>query len=187
MLIIGEIRSFAFGAKSPGFGELCKQGWIPCDGRSLSVSNYGDLFNVIEYTWGSEKPGTSFCVPNLFGSFLRGGTLWQNATLDPQADLRLSPRPELPNKGMSGKNVGSFQDCAFQSHSHIGKGKIEGGVAYHNRTAYTACAGGPSNSEIDINPNGGIETRPKNHYVMYMIYSAKALNHEELNNMLSQI
>lgn len=37
-------------------------GFIPCDGRSLSTSEYPELFGVVGYTWGGS--GSSFNVPD---------------------------------------------------------------------------------------------------------------------------
>ncbi len=43
MIIIGEIRAFAFDGRSQAFVNVVKAGWIPCDGRSLALGLYGEL------------------------------------------------------------------------------------------------------------------------------------------------
>jgi microcystin-dependent protein len=45
-------------------------GFLYCNGQSVSVSQYQDLFNSIGYTYGGA--GSSFNVPDLRGVFLRG-------------------------------------------------------------------------------------------------------------------
>jgi microcystin-dependent protein len=59
---VGEI--IATGSVTP------PQGFLYCNGQSVSVSQYQDLFNSIGYTYGGA--GASFNVPDLRGVFLRG-------------------------------------------------------------------------------------------------------------------
>lgn len=42
-------------------------GWLLCDGSLKAVSNYGDLFAVIAYTYGTGSGGTQFRVPDMRG------------------------------------------------------------------------------------------------------------------------
>ncbi|MEN3748294.1 tail fiber protein [Sphingomonas sp. HF-S3] len=60
---IGEIRAIAF--------SFPPRGWIPCDGRLLSVSQYSPLFAIIGITYGGNGT-TTFAVPNLQGLALTG-------------------------------------------------------------------------------------------------------------------
>ncbi|MGO1073263.1 phage tail protein [Lysobacter sp. CA199] len=55
---VGEIRLFGFG-RTP-------QGWIPCDGRLLAISQYDVLFTLIGTTYGGDGIST-FAVPGLSG------------------------------------------------------------------------------------------------------------------------
>ena len=185
MVIIGELRAFAFGAHTQGFLDAIKQGWIPCDGRPLSITNHEDLYKAIEVTWGARDPGINFCVPNLFGSFLRGATLWTADSKDPDASLRASPRPDLPVQGDNGSNVGSYQECTNQNHSHKGSGKRSGGYASLNGLALTAVNGGPSDSQFGMSAEGGAEARPRNHYVMYMIYGGANLPTDTIDSIIA--
>lgn len=54
---IGTVVEFA--------GSTTPDGWLLCDGRSLSKTQYSDLFNVIGYTYGGS--GNNFNLPNLKG------------------------------------------------------------------------------------------------------------------------
>jgi len=52
---ISEIRIFPFNYNPVG--------WIPCDGRELSVGQYQALYSLIGNLYGGTQ-GSSFCVPN---------------------------------------------------------------------------------------------------------------------------
>lgn len=54
---VGTIVSYA--------GLTAPNGWLICNGQSLSKNDYLDLFNVIEYTYGGEND--NFNIPNLNG------------------------------------------------------------------------------------------------------------------------
>jgi hypothetical protein len=176
MAIIGEIRAFAFDGSSNAYKKVCKAGWIPCDGRALEYKGWPELGEAIGTTWGSKDPGVNFCVPNFFGSFLRGASNWGNVTsYDPDANKRVSPRPELAIPGNIRMYVGSFQKDESKSHHHTENiprrtsgGGAGSGIGYYGTPKV-----------VDSEESGGKETRPKNHYILYMIYSGKELTDQE--------
>jgi microcystin-dependent protein len=53
---MGEIRLFA--------GTYAPQGWLPCDGRSLPISDNEILYSIIGETYGSAGAG-QFNIPNM--------------------------------------------------------------------------------------------------------------------------
>ncbi|GEC14405.1 phage tail protein [Nitrobacter winogradskyi] len=55
---VGEIRLFGF--------SRVPQGWLPCDGSLLSISQYDVLFSLIGTTYGGDGV-TTFAAPNLCG------------------------------------------------------------------------------------------------------------------------
>ena len=61
-------------------GDICyslrneKEGWILCDGRTLSRIDYSDLFEAIGTQYGEGDGTTTFNVPNLSGRFLQMDT-----------------------------------------------------------------------------------------------------------------
>ena len=59
---LGEIRSFAV---SPVASTL-PEGWLPCDGRTLSISSNSALFALIGNTYGGDGR-TTFALPDLRG------------------------------------------------------------------------------------------------------------------------
>lgn len=54
---LGEIRIFA--------GDYAPEGWLLCQGQSLSVSEYQALYSVIGNTYGGDS--VKFNLPNLMG------------------------------------------------------------------------------------------------------------------------
>ena len=60
---IGEIRAFGF--------NFTPQGWIPCDGSTLSIQAYAPLFAIIGIQFGGNGT-TQFKVPDLRGMSLVG-------------------------------------------------------------------------------------------------------------------
>jgi microcystin-dependent protein len=55
---MGEIRTFA--------GNFAPVGWLPCDGRLLSISEYDTLYALIGTTYGGDGVNT-FGLPDLQG------------------------------------------------------------------------------------------------------------------------
>ena len=60
----GEIKMYA-GTDEP-------IGWLKCDGRAISRTDYADLFAVIGTTYGSGDGSTTFNIPDLKGRFPLG-------------------------------------------------------------------------------------------------------------------
>ena len=58
-------------------GDICyslrneKEGWILCDGRAVSRTDYSDLFEAIGTQYGEGDGTTTFNVPNYRGKFLQ--------------------------------------------------------------------------------------------------------------------
>lgn len=58
---LGEIRLFAgYGYRS---SSNVPSGWLPCDGRSVNISDYQALYSLIGTTYGGS--GTTFKLPDL--------------------------------------------------------------------------------------------------------------------------
>jgi microcystin-dependent protein len=54
---IGEIRAFAFG--------FYPRGWLPCDGRTVLITQYQVLFAVISNIYGGNLKDGTFNLPNI--------------------------------------------------------------------------------------------------------------------------
>jgi hypothetical protein len=73
----GDIRSSLFTGMVSYFAtQTPPQGWLVCNGASVSRSTYSDLFNVIGTTYGNGFSTNTFRVPDLRGLFIRG---WNDA------------------------------------------------------------------------------------------------------------
>lgn len=56
-------------------GSTIPAGWLLCDGSMVNKSDYPDLFNAIEPTYGKGNGSTTFNLPNLSGKVLIGTNL----------------------------------------------------------------------------------------------------------------
>lgn len=112
---IGTIQAFS-----------CKDipdGWLLCDGSSVQVDKYPDLFRVIGFTFGGNNV-ESFQLPDLRGRFIRG---WDSTGINDES-----------------REFGSVQEDAFQSHGHNTehiKGTTESGGS-HSHSLYREEHGG---------------------------------------------
>src|SRR5690625_109412 len=62
----GEVRAFA------GPVANVPDGWLPCNGATISRTTYSRLFAVIGTTYGDGDGSTTFNLPDLRGEFVRG-------------------------------------------------------------------------------------------------------------------
>ena len=61
---IGVIEMFA--------GSTAPNGWLVCDGSTVSRKTYSDLFKVIGTTYGAGNSNTTFTLPDMRGRFAMG-------------------------------------------------------------------------------------------------------------------
>lgn len=145
--IPGTIISFA-GAAEPA-------GYLICDGRSVTVAAYPELYAAIGNNWGGD--GTNFNLPDLRGQFLRG----QDGGVGVDPDR--ASRTAKSTGGNTGDAVGSYQTDIFGSHTHTtgvaNQSSVSTGGAWTTKGLGGDQTGGA----------GGSETRPKNAYVLYVI------------------
>lgn len=62
-VFVGQILQFG--------GNFVPVGYLPCDGRLVSISDYMELFNLIATTYGGDGQ-TTFGLPNLVGRVMIG-------------------------------------------------------------------------------------------------------------------
>ncbi|MGG7664087.1 hypothetical protein [Dyadobacter sp. BHUBP1] len=135
--------------------------WVPCDGRTLSVSKYSN------YSGGP--------IPDLRGMFLRGINDYNVTfpTTTPVVNERKNPEPKV---------AGEFQSDSYQTHQHGYGANFLNGAGNQLWDVYgTKPAGGQWAAKINggpaknsnllslTSPEGGTETRPKNVTVYYYI------------------
>ena len=143
---IGSIETFA------GVAAKIPEGYLLCNGQEVSRTTYKDLFDVIGTTYGSST-GTTFKVPDLRGEFIRG---FDNS------------------RGVdSGRTFGSWQVDDFKSHRHnfnynssMGYGPSWGPSSTLAQATYSGLTYTNNNTNTNT---GGVETRPRNIAMNYII------------------
>ena len=119
--------------------KVIPAGFLIADGRTLKKSEYSELFDVIEYTYGGS--GDNFSLPNFAdGKFMRG-------------------------IGGNAAALGQVQQDEIKSHTH-GVGQ-QPGIGQSNNGGSGPFAG--SNNHIQSGATGGNETRPYNMAVVVII------------------
>lgn len=140
-------------------GTTAPDGWLLCNGASVSRTLYNNLYTVIGNASGSAD-AASFNVPDLRGMFLRGvdGT----AGRDPDSGTRTAMNPG----GNTGNLVGSVQADALKSHTHtVYAVTVGGGSVPVNGSS----VGGRDITSSGPSTGASSETRPINAYVNYII------------------
>lgn len=174
------------------------EGYLACDGRAYSSTDYPDLFTAIGTAWGDGTDNNfgggsgplDFNVPNTGGQFLRG---WGAGSSS--ADPDRSSRTETLTGGASGNNVGSLQGDANKQHNHTFNGNTDTHSHSHGYqdgqdtddvgpldlqgdanlrgdvSRSTTAAGGHNHTYSGTTANSGSssENRPKNVSVLFII------------------
>ena len=165
-------------------------GWLLCDGASFLQSDFPQLYAAIGTAWGTT--GSSFNVPDLRGMFLRGvNDVKAGNYADPNAGSRASSNPG----GNTGNAVGTIQDDENKPHAHTGATNNDGAHAHSytdqgfggesNCWGNGSCSGSVylgvqtsrgsstandgAHSHAFTTNNTGVEARPNNAYVYYII------------------
>ena len=165
---VNEANIVPVGSIMPFAGPIVNipSGWLYCDGTLLLRDDYTDLFSAIGTEWGTTG-STDFRLPDLRGYFLRG--IDGGTGIDPQAALRTAKYAG----GATGSNVGSYQTDAVGPHTHT--------FSFPTGDNNNDNANPPSASNgaaVGITYSGttgsgsGVETRPKNANVVYIIRAA---------------
>ncbi len=155
-------------------------GWILCDGRTLKICEYPELFNVIGFTYAKQGDSKDlptdpekakealFRLPDYSGYFLRG--VDESGNIDPG-------KRELLD-GTANNGVGSKEDDALQIHQHdydkisaAGKEQVLTEGEGTPTTVGSDLTGEPTNAEPPAKNTvrTSTETRPKNYAVNYLI------------------
>jgi len=122
---VGTIIAFGGNGDAPA-------GYIVCDGRSLNRADHPELFAAIGTQWGALS-GTTFSLPTSAGRFLRGIDSNSDGADDDAAN-----RIALLTGGATGRNVGSYQNEDFKSHTHT---SIMGAAGAHTHDIVQAPGG----------------------------------------------
>ncbi len=100
--------------------DLQHFGWKVCDGSTLHIDQFPDLYDALGELYGPVKDGT-FYLPTYIGQFLRG--------IDPDAASPANEQRAQPtgSKGGTATGVGAVQKYATLDHTHkYDQAKISG-------------------------------------------------------------
>jgi microcystin-dependent protein len=154
----GEIRT---SGDRPHETNLPMFNWLKCDGSSLEVAQYPELFSALGYRYGGS--GQKFNLPDLRGEFLRG--------VD-EGDPRKGSLDNRKGARNGEKNgVGSTQGSALEAHVH--------GYQKPKKVVPVIAEPGASTTQIPLVPAetsdpkkcsvSQYETRPVNTFVYWLI------------------
>lgn len=131
----GEVAPFA--------RTTAPDGWLACDGATVSRTTYARLFAAIGTTFGAGNGTTTFKLPDLRGEFIRGWDAGRGVDIS--------------------RAFGSNQSDELKSHTHTYRGAtITAGGADPSGSGFTFQAGATG-------ATGGNETRPRNIALLYCI------------------
>ncbi len=152
---VGQVASYG--------GDTAPAGWLLCDGTAVSRTTYATLFALVGVRFGSGNGTTTFNAPDLRGRFIRGR---DNAVArDPNAATRTA----MNSGGATGDNVGSVQLDDFKfTNLRLGMNQSTSGGSVTTFGNSTTSTGTLSFTSSDATKTG-LETRPKNAYLNYII------------------
>ena len=152
------------GTISPYGSATVPPGWLQCDGSAVSRVTYSTLYTAIGDSWGEGDGSTTFNLPDLRGTSLRGFNDGAGVT-DYVGDPGAAGRVAIMPGGNTGDDVGTYQKDELESHQH----QVYG--AYYLLAGVSQVWTLTNLSPISFNTTltGGLETRPKNAAVMFII------------------
>jgi len=185
-----DVSSSAFvGMIQPFAMSGAPNGWLDCVGGTVSRATYVTLFTVIGTTWGSGDGSTTFTLPNLKGSFLRGEgnataqmgntNVYQGGSIgavsnDISQDVSLGSQTAL-NKVGGPQYQGWFNGRTMGGHSMSFR---TGTFYYDHNQGGNAPYSGQFNHHVGLSDNAtggtrrvGGETKPFSASIVYYIFS----------------
>jgi len=161
MPIINNTDSVRTGNIAPHAGAAVPAGYLQCDGAAVSRTTYAQLFSVIGITYGTGDGSTTFNLPNTQGIFLSGAG---SQTIGGQTHTRALGVKE--NDQMQGHTFGATLPNKWGdvSGGQAGWGQDNGSTG---STTYTF--GSPQSDGVNGTPRYGLETRPANLPINYII------------------
>jgi microcystin-dependent protein len=124
-------------------------GWLKCDGSEVTITSYQNLYNRIGLIFNPTPTAGKFALPDLRGYFVRGVS--DGSAVD------------------SGRLIGSFQDDAFQTHTHTYNAPGAPSSVFQVGTNRSGVTGSTSATSGAPSAGSGSETRPKNIALLYCI------------------
>lgn len=109
------------GAVIPYAGSSAPDGWLLCDGRTVSRTTYAALFAVIGTTYGAGDGNTTFALPNLQGRVAAGTSSSHPLASKAGADSKQITRANLPAEKLNLEDNGIWIVDSVQTGSESGR------------------------------------------------------------------
>jgi len=152
--LVGEVKMWPT--------ETVPSGYLECNGDSLVRADYANLFSVIGTLYGAAD-ATHFNLPDYRGRFPRA---WAHGHGDdPDRLTRVTP-VVLGATIVAGDHVGTEQVDVFKSHYHMVKQNY---YVHSNIGGNENMDGVGANAIRSTELTGGLETRPVNTNIMFII------------------
>ena len=124
---VGKMPTPFIGLIVPYGASSAPSGFLLCDGSAVSRSTYSALFGVIATTWGSGDGSSTFNVPDLRATFLRGA-----------GDQTYS------SKAFSGGSLGAKSKDKLHGHGHMFRTGNAYGATNTDNIAFSLMGGSTS-------------------------------------------
>ena len=166
-----HLASASAGLIMPFANTSAPTGFLACDGAAVSRTTYATLFAAVATVWGVGDGSSTFNVPDLRGSFVRGTGSHGTSNMAKGTDF-------------AGAAVGAFENDQTQDHRHqiqtdggigIGTNNIGANSSYrqaslaNNDFSEWVVASNPAVNNSQGTPRVGDETRPFNASILYCI------------------
>jgi microcystin-dependent protein len=166
-----HLASASAGLIMPFANTSAPTGFLACDGAAVSRTTYATLFAAVATVWGVGDGSSTFNVPDLRGSFVRGTGSHGTSNMAKGTDF-------------AGAAVGAFENDQSQDHMHylgtqgygLGHGSLGANAGYrevneirsHDFSTWLT-ADEPRVRDSQGTPRVGDETRPFNASILYCI------------------
>jgi microcystin-dependent protein len=148
--IVGQVVYFA--------RNTAPEGWLKCNGATISRTTYAELFNAIGTTFGAGD-GSTFGLPDLRGEFIRGWDDGRGVDTGRAFGVSQGDSTKLPNTSFTTDNPGDHSHGYYRPN-----GKLpQSGSATSCYVSEAYRSTGEAGAHIHTITGGGdSETRPKN-------------------------
>jgi len=189
--VVSNVGSIPTGTVQAFAGSTAPIGYLLCNGAAVSRTTYSKLFSVIGTTYGAGNGTTTFNVPDLRGEFIRGLDAGRGVDIgrtlgSSQGDLFRSHTHSGSTTADGGHtHTGSTSVAGAHQHGGVavpGRQLIDGDdvpfreavsgstdVAGNHSHSLTINAAGSHTHSLSINSTGGVETRPRNVAMNFII------------------
>lgn len=167
-LLVGELKFYA--------GITLPSGWLPCDGRAISRTDYADLFAAISTAFGPGDGLTTFNIPDCRGRVLAGpdamlsspsagrlygsGHGWTLGVAEVVlSEAQIPGHTHTPSMYTAGGHTHAAWTDSQGSHQHTGSTGWQGDHTHGYVRSDGASGGTPSNSPGGAAP-ASIQTEP---------------------------